>query len=272
MLCDEVKDRLYEFIYDELTNEKTSELKEHINHCSSCKREYEGLKHLLIDDMRDFIDLSARIQIPEELSPKIADVIRSRAVNKLSRYAVAVCMMFILIWGIPVAAQYIIQGSLLDKYKQLDPDIALKYSNYKGEMIGKSSTMKDITFTVDAIINKKDSTTILFTVKGAKNAVTNYAMPILDNGVITIEDVLGIKYRHMSSGMTLQSVNEDGEIKGILDVEPLKFYVSSLTVRITAMEVGNMTKLTKDVELQYDVKKKSVIYGKWQVVFGVHKS
>lgn len=271
MLCDEVKDRLYEFIYDELTNEKTSELKEHINNCSSCKSEYEGLKQLLIDDMKDFIDLSAGIQIPEELSPKVVDAIRSRAVNKFSRYAVAVCMMFILIWGIPVAAQYIIEGSLLDKYKQLDPDIASKYSNYKGEMIGESSTMKDITFTVDAIINKKDSTTILFTVKVDKNQVTNYAMPLLDINVTTIQDGLGIKYRNKSSGMLLQSVNDDGEIKAIMEVEPLKFYVRSLTVRITAMEVGNMTKLTKDGELQYDVKKKSVIYGKWQVVFGIHK-
>ena len=46
MLCDEVKDRLYEFIYDELNNEKTSEVKEHINNCPSCKREYEELKHI----------------------------------------------------------------------------------------------------------------------------------------------------------------------------------------------------------------------------------
>jgi len=271
MLCDEVKDRLYEFIYDELDGEKTSGLKEHINNCSSCKREYEGLKLLLIEDMKDFIDLSDGIQIPEELSPKVVDGIRSRAVNKFSRYAVAVCMMLILIWGIPVAAQYIVQGSFLDKYKQLDSEIALKYSNYKGEMIEKSSTMNDITFKVDAIINKKDSTSILFTVKVDKNRETNYAMPLLDSNVTIIQDQLGIKYRIKSSGMTLQSSNADGEIKAIMDIEPLKFYVTTLTVRITAMEAGNMTKLTKDGELQYDVKRKSVIYGKWQVVFGVHK-
>jgi len=272
MLCDEVKDRLYEFIYDELSNEKIKEINEHINNCSSCKKEYEQLKLLLIDDMKDFIDLSAGIQMPEKLALKVADSIKSRAAKKFSRYAVAVCMMFILIWGIPVAAQYIIEGSFLDKYKQLDPEIASKYSNYKGEMIEKSSTMKGITFTVDAIINKKDSTSILFTVKVPKNAATNYAMPNMGMNSITIQDGLGIKYRNISSGMILRSVNEDGEIKAIMEVEPLKFYVRSLTVRITAMELGNMTVITKDNELQYDIKKKKDIYGNWQVVFGVHKS
>jgi hypothetical protein len=138
-------------------------------------------------------------------------------------------------------------------------------------MIEKSSTMKDITFTVDAIINKKDSTLILFTVKLPVDQGINYAMPSFGIDSIMVQDVLGIKYRHMSSGMTLRSVNEDGEIKGILNVEPLKFYVSSLTVRITAMEVGNMTVDKKDNEIEYDVKKKKNIYGKWQVKFGVHK-
>ncbi|MGV8980704.1 zf-HC2 domain-containing protein [Clostridium sp.] len=271
MLCDEVRDRLYEFIYDELSNEKTVEINEHFNSCVSCKKEYEQLKLLLIDDMKDFKGLSAGIQMPEELSLKVVDSIKSRGVKKFSRYAVAVCMMFILIWGIPVAAKYIIEGSFLDKYKQLDPEIALKYSDYKGEMIVESSTMKGITFTVDAIINKKDSTTILFTVKVAKNAATNYAMPIMGTNSITVQDGLGIKYRNVSSGMLLQSVNEDGEIKAIMEIEPLKFYVRSLTVRITAMEVGNMTVITKDGDLQYDVKKKKNIYGNWQLVFGVHK-
>jgi len=271
MLCDEVKDRLYEFIYDELNNEKTSELKEHINNCSSCKREYEGLKLLLIDHMSDFIDLSSQIQMPKKLTLKVTDSVKSSGIKKLSRYAVAVCMMFILIWGIPVAAQYIIEGSLLDKYKQLDPEIALKYSNYKGEMIGKSSTMKDITFKVDAIINKKDSTSILFTVKLDKNQGTNYAMPIMGMNSISIQDGLGINYRNISSGMLFQSVNKDGEIKAIMEVEPLKFYVRSITVRITAMEIGNVTVTTKDNEQQYDVKKKKNIYGNWKVVFGVHK-
>ncbi len=36
--------------------------------------------------------------------------------------------------------------------------------------------------------------------------------------------------------MTLRSVNGDDEIKAIMEVEPLKFYVTSLTVRITATE------------------------------------
>lgn len=271
MLCDEVKNRLYEFIYEEIDNEKTRELKEHISNCPSCKKEYEELKGLLLDDMKEFIDLTVEIEVPPELSLKIKDTVKSRGIKKFSRYATVACMIFILIWGIPVAAQYIIEGSFLDKYKQLDPDIALKYSNYKGEMIEKSSTMKDITFTVDAIINKKDSTTILFTVKVDKNAGINYAMPILDMNTITIQDQLGIKHRNMSSGMTWRSVNEDGEIKAIMEVEPLKFYVTNLKVRITAMEIGNMTITTKNSESQYDVKKKRNIYGTWQVKFRVHK-
>ncbi|MFT5875089.1 MAG: hypothetical protein ACI8WT_004070 [Clostridium sp.] len=271
MLCDEVKDRLYEFIYDELDNEKTSELSEHINNCSNCRKEYDKLKLLLIDDMKEFANLAGEIQMPQELSLKVVDSIKNRGIRKFSRYATAVCMIFVLIWGIPVAAQYIVGNSFLDKYKQLDQDIASKYSNYKGEMVEKSSVMKGITFTVDAIINKVDSTTILFTVKVDKNQGINYAMPPIDINTITLQDQLGIKYRHMSSGMTLQSVNEDGEIKAIMEVEPLKFYVTSLTVRITAMEVGNMTVTTKDSELQYDVKKKRNVYGTWQVKFRVHK-
>ncbi|MCB2358607.1 anti-sigma factor family protein [Clostridium estertheticum] len=271
MHCDEVEDLIYEFIYHELDNEKNKEVEEHINNCSNCKKEYEGLKLLLIDDMKDFIDLAEEIQIPQELSQKVVDSIKSRKIRKFSRYATAICMIFVLICGIPVAAQYIVGNSFLDKYKQLDPDIASKYSNYKGEMIEKSSTMKDIIFTVDAIIDKRDSTTILFTVKADKSKGTNYAMPVLDINTITFQDQLGIKYRHIGSGITLRSVNEDGEIKGIMDVEPLKFYVTGLTVRITAMEVGNMTATTKDGELQYDVKKKRNIYGNWQVKFRVHK-
>ncbi|WP_291634912.1 anti-sigma factor [Clostridium sp.] len=271
MLCDEVKDRLYEFIYDELDNEKTSELREHINNCSNCRKEYDKLKLLLIDDMKEFANLAEEIQMPQELSLKVVNTIKSRGIKKFSRYATAVCMIFVLVWGIPVAAQYIVGNSFLDKYKQLDPDIATKYSNYKGEMIEKSSTMKDTTFTVDAIINKLDSTTILFTVKADKKKGTNYAMPVLDRNTITFQDQLGIKYRHIGSGITLRSVNDDGEIKAIMEIEPLKFYVTGLTVRITAMEVGNMTVTTKDSELQYDVKKKRNIYGNWQVKFRVHK-
>lgn len=269
MLCDEAKERLYEFIYDELNVEKNREVKEHIDTCSKCKKEYEELKQLLINDMEEFIDLIEEIQMPNELSIKVKDSIKKSGIRKFGRYAIAACMIFILIGGIPVAAQYIMSGSLLDKYKQLDPDIASIYSNDNGEMIEKSSTMKDITFTVDAIINKKDSTTILFIVKVPKDQGINYAMPTIDG--LTVQDGLGIKYRHISSGMTLQSVNEDGEIKAIMEVEPLKFYVGGLTVRITAMEVGNMTVVTKDNELDYDVKKKKNIYGNWQVKFRVHK-
>ena len=271
MLCDKVKDKLYEFIYNELNSEKTIEIKEHINSCPSCKKEYELLKKLLIDDMKEFIDLTEQIQMPNELSLKVKDSIKSRGIKKFSRYATVACMIIILIWGVPVAAQYIIEGSFLDKYKQLDPDIALRYKNDKGEMIEKSTTMKGIKFTVDAIINKKDSTTILFTVKVDKSEGINYAMPIFGTNIITVQDGLGIKYHHMSSGMTLQSVNDDGEIKAIMEVEPLKFYATNLTVRITAMEVGNMTVITKDSELKYDVKKKKNVYGTWQIKFRVHK-
>lgn len=271
MLCDEVKDRLYEFIYDELSGEKTKEVKEHINKCTSCKEEYEGLKVLLIEDMKEFTDLTEEIRIPPSLSIKTKASIKKRGIRKFGRYAVAACMILILIGGIPVAAQYIISGSFLDKYKQLDPDIASRYSHGNGEMIEKSSSMKDITFTVDAVINNKDSTTILFTVNVPKDQLINYAMPHLGMNVITVQDQLGRKYRNEGSAMTLQSVNEDGEIKAILDVEPLKFYVSNLTVRITAMEVGNMTVITKDNELEYDVKKVRNVYGNWQVKFSVHK-
>jgi hypothetical protein len=271
MLCEEVKDRLYEFIYNELNSEETIEIKEHINDCPSCKKEYELLKQLLIDDMKEFIDLTEEVQIPKELSLKVRNAIKSRGINKVSRYATVACMIFIMIWGIPVAAQYIIEGSFLDKYKQLDPDIASKYNSDKGEMIEKSSTMKDIKFTIDAIINKKDSTTILFTVKVDKSEGINYAMPIFGTNIITVQDQLGIKYRHISSGMTLQSVNKDGELKAIMELEPLKFYATNLIVRITAMEVGNMTVTTKDGELKYDVKKKRNVYGNWQVKFRVHK-
>jgi hypothetical protein len=271
MLCDEAKDRLYEFIYNELTAKKASEVKEHIDNCPRCKKEYEELKQLLINDMEEFTDLTEEIKIPNGLSIKIVDSIKKSGIRKFSKYAVAACMIFILIGGIPAAAQYIKSGSFLDKYKQLDPEIASIYSNDNGEMIEKSSTMKDITFTVDAIINKKDSTLILFTVKAPNGKGVNYATPPFGTDSITVQDVLGKIYFTTGSAMTFRSVNKDGEIKAIMEIEPLKFYVSSLTVRVTAIEVGNMTVDKKDNEIEYDVKKKKNIYGTWQVKFGVHK-
>lgn len=278
MLCDEAREMFYELIYDELKDENKIVLQEHIESCSSCMKEYKELKLLLIDDMEEIIDLVEEIKMPEMLSLKIKHSIKKRVTKKFFRYAAAACMIFILICGIPVAAQYIIGNSFLDKYKQLDPNIASKYSNYKGEMVEKSTTMKNITFTVDAIIKKSDNTIILFTVKLPMNDEINYAMPPSDMGVIAMQDQFGRTYQSMSSAITLQSVTDDGEIKAIMDFEPLKPYVTNLTVRITAMELGKMTvttkeksnEQTKEAELQYDIKKKKNVYGTWQVKFRVH--
>lgn len=281
MLCNEVKDKLCEYIYGEIDEEKSLEIENHLRSCESCREEHLELKILLIDDMEVFTAIKNEIEMPIELPNRIKKRLKNNIIIKIPRYIAAACILVLMFYTLPVAAYYLVQNSPLDKYMELNNKIEKEYKEGRGQLIEKSDTMKGITYTVDAIIRKADSTTILFTVKIPKSDNINYAMPSMDRSVITIEDQFGIKYVVMSSGMTLRSANEDGEVKAIVEVEPLKFWCYKLNIRITSMELGKITvkkgasdSLDNALELQpeYVVVKNKNVFGTWQVNFYIDRS
>jgi hypothetical protein len=278
MLCDEVKDWLYEYIYEELDEKKKTEIEVHLDKCDNCRRTYKELKALLIEDMEELIQLKEQIVIPKELSKKVERRLNRNLLTTLPRYAAAACIALIMFYTVPVAAYYIVQISPLDKYIAFDNGIIKEYEQGKGQLVQKSGTMKDITFTVDALIRKKDKTILLFTAKVPTGGNINYAMPLMDSRVITVKDQFGIKYRTEGSAMTLRSVNEDGEVKAIMYIEPLKFWAYKLSINITGMETGRMevrkteSSAADDKGLEYDVQKYKNVYGSWKVDFYIDRS
>lgn len=278
MLCDEVKDRLYEYVYEELDEKKKSEIEVHLDKCDNCKRAYGELKALLIDGMEEFVQLKEQIEVPIELPKNVERKLNRNLLTALPRYAAAACIALIMFYTVPVAAYYIVQNSPLDKYIAFDNGIIQEYEQGKGQLIQKSDTMKDITFTVDALIRKKDETIVLFTAKVPTEGNINYAMPLMDPRVITVKDQFGIIYRTEGSAMTLQSVNEDGEVKAIMYIEPLKFWAYKLSINITGMETGRMevrktdSSTVHDKGLEYDAQKYKNVYGSWKVDFYIDRS
>lgn len=187
-------------------------------------------------------------------------------------------MIFFLLTTAPAAAYYINQNSLLEKYKDIDPQIVKEFENKEGQLIGKSSTIKDITLTVDGIINEEHRTAILFTTKLPKQNDINYAMPVMSLNVITIQDQFGKKYRSDGASWTLRTANEDGEVKGVMYIEPLEPWAVRLNIRVTAMEIGklaveNVSVDKEDNNLQgsreYKADKYKNVYGSWKVSFYV---
>lgn len=272
MLCDEVKELLHEYIYGELNAEKEKEVHEHISNCDNCRKNYEELKQLLIDNLEPLSLLKDSIKVPDKLSMKIENKIRNNIFSYVKGYSAVACLVMILLFTVPVAAEYLVNIPLLDKYETLGNSmgdtIKKEYEENNSQMVEKNSTMKGINFTVDAVIKEKDKTRILFTVKVIKGNNMNYAMPSIgDLGVITVQDQFGFKYENMSSGMTLKSVNQDGEVKGILDVAPIKFFSYKLNIRITSMETGeiNVNEKADNEDLKYKMVKNKDVYGDWEV-------
>jgi hypothetical protein len=281
MLCDEVKELLYEYIFNELSEDKRLKVEEHIEACTNCKKEYLELKKLLKHDMQKFIETKEKIVMPKDLTVKINKKLYGTKYRSFSRFAVAASILIMIFYAFPVAAYYIVENTALNKYIDFDKGIIQDIEEGQLQIVDKSSVMKDITFRVDGIIRKKDSTKILFTVKVPKDMDIDYAMTTNEFNTVVVEDQLGKKYRFQSSGITLKSANEDGEATAIMEVEPLKFWAYKLTMRTTALEGGILeaSQITGDTELKienngfdYKLKKLRNIYGKWEVNFYIDRS
>ncbi|MCY6372094.1 DUF4179 domain-containing protein [Clostridium ganghwense] len=263
MNCNLVCDKLHEYIYNELNSTTKEKIKSHLENCPKCNNEYIQLKKLLIDDMQSINNLKTSIDVPNDLPSNIHKTLNSRTKFKFIRYATAACLAFLIIFKTPVMG-YIINSVSISKYLDLDTNIIKEFEEGKGQVIGKSSTMKDITFTIDGLISNENDTVILFTIKVPKSENINYAMPPSHNGVFTVEDQLGYEYRFDGGGLTLKSVNEDGEIKGIYHTVPLKPWVYKLKVRITCMKLGYFDENMHIKEFKNE-------YGKWEVNFYINQ-
>jgi hypothetical protein len=281
MLCDEVRDSLYEYIYDELSEEKKKEIAEHFENCSVCRKEYEEVKKLLIDDMKPFLELRNDIEVPKELFNKVNKKINPSPFYRIQRYTVAACFLIFLFYAVPVAAYYIIENTALNKYISFDNGLIKDIEQGKLQMVNKSTTMKDITLRVDGVISNKDKTTILLTVKVPEGKDINYALPTGGINDITIEDQFGKKYNSKGSAITVESANEDGEATVIIYTEPLEFWTYKLTLRVTTLECGRLVlkegsssdnSVIPDGKLEYQMEKKKNIYGSWQVKFYIDRS
>lgn len=265
MECSMVSDKIYEYIYKELDEETTFEIKNHLENCSKCHSEYIELKKLLIDNMSDLIDLKYNIKTPEDLPFKIRSSIKPNIRLNFIKYAAAACILFTLIFTTPVLAYYIIQSTPLEKYLDLDKGIIVNFEEGKGQLVQKSSTMNDITLTVDGIIPRKDRTTILFTIKVPKSIKVNYGIPVVGTNELTVMDQFGIKYRMKGGAVTVKSVNQDGEAKCIYDVEPLNFWAYKLNIRVTAIELGYFN------EKELSSEKIKNAYGNWNIKLYINR-
>jgi|GEM_PF-3427672 len=269
MNCTYVKDALYEYIYGELDHNHSMEIAKHLEDCQYCREEYLELKSLLIDFPADITTYTNSISIPEDTISKINNVLDSKTSKKntlfsssLVKFSTAACIAFIILFTTP-AMGYLIQLPAISKYLDLDKNIVTEFNEGKGQLIGKSDSMKDITFTVDAIIRKKDKTLILFTTKlDSQNHSINFAHPSTIHNAITVEDQFGYKYQLNSGSITVKSVNEDGEAKCIFEIPPLKPWAYKLDIKVTAMNLGyynNKENNTNSKEIKN--------YGLWDISF-----
>lgn len=280
MLCKDVRDRLYEYIYEELDGFEKTETEKHLTSCSQCQNEYLSLKQLLIDDTASISELVESINMPEELPRKINRSLMSDSRSSFSRYVAAACFLIFMFYAAPVAAYYVVENTALSKYIEFDKGLVKEIEEGQLQLVDKSDNMKDITIRVDGIIRKPDKTTVLFTVKVLKDKNINYAMPSTAYNVVTIKDQFGFEYRSTGSAMSLRSANEDGEVTAIMEFEPLNFWSYKLSINITAMDTGSMI-VTKDNGNDpradengfiYDMKESKSVYGSWKIDFYVDRS
>lgn len=269
MNCADVKDTLYEYIYGELDDSDSMEIAKHLENCQDCRKKYLELKSLLIDFTDDITKFAKSISIPDETINKINKVLDSKTPKKhavfnisLVKFSTAACIAFIILFTTPVMG-YLIQIPSISKYLDLDKNIVTEFNEGKGQLIGKSDSMKDITFTVDAIIRKKDKTLILFTTKLDKQTDSiNFTRPSHSHNAIMVQDQFGYKYELSSGSTTVKSVNEDGEAKCIFEIPPLKPWTYNLNIKVTAMNLGyydNEENKNNSIEIKN--------YGLWDVSF-----
>jgi hypothetical protein len=260
-----VSDKIYEYIYGELDKDASEQIEKHLGGCAVCRNKYIELKKLLIDDMAALNEVKNKIEVPPGLNLKIRRSIQPRRRWNFAKYTIAACIALTLLFTTPVLAYYIIQSTPLDKYVELDSGVTVDFEEGKGQLIQKSSTVHDITMTVDGMIRRKDRTTMLLTIKVPKDEQINYGVPLDGFNSLTVEDQFGVKYQPKGSVGTLKSVNEDGEAKFIYDIEPIGFWAYKLNLRITAIELGKYNDKSS-----IDIVKNS--YGSWNVNFYVNRS
>ena len=281
MLCETVKNLLYEYIYEELDDDDKNKLEEHLEYCSDCQQEYKKLKLLLIDEMSEVSNIKNEIDMPKGLEKKVLSSLNYyRKPITFFKFAATACLLIMLIYTVPVAAAYIISNTALSKYITFDAGLVKDIKEGRIQYIDKSSTMNGINFRVDGIVKKQDRVTVLFTVKVPKNTEIDYAMPKGEMSPVTLEDQFGRKYQSVGSAVSVKSANKDGEATAFMDFQPLSSTAFKLTIRITGLETGKLIPMTQKETDQsdgyrkfpYKMSKERNVYGKWQVDFYVDKS
>lgn len=266
MECTWVSDKLYEYIYDEIDEQEKQEIERHLHECPSCQNQYEKLKKLLVDDAAMLLEFRETIEVPADLRYRVKSSLSRKARMNPLKYVLAACLMLSLFFTTPVFAYYVTQIPAIEKYVDIDDGSIADFQEGRGQLVGKSDTLKGITFTIDGIVPKEDRATILFTIKVPKDENTNFALPSSSFSSFTVTDQFGYKYRVSSGGGSVKSVNENGEATFIYDIEPgLHFWSYKLHVRLTALELG-----------YYDGKEwvptdEKYAYGNWNVSFYIKR-
>jgi Domain of unknown function (DUF4179)/Putative zinc-finger len=261
MYCDEVKNLLYEFIYGELEEKKYKEIKEHLESCKECYKEYIELKKLLLEDLEPLVETKNHTVAPETLKRNIKKSLGKSYSTYFMKVVSVACILIFMVYVVPVAAYYLVENSPLEKYIKIDSGIAHEFEEGKGQLVNAEYKMKGVTFKIEGIIQDKDSTKILYSVKVDEDEGFNYAMPLFGNETIRVTDQIGNRYNLKGAAGSIESTKKDREIVSVLEIEDMKFWAYKLNFQITAMEIGSIEVQDKDLEM----KKEKNIYGQWEV-------
>jgi len=85
--CNDIKQDLVAYIYDEIDEEKKSQIKKHLDSCPKCRKEYEELKEVLLcaDTYKKEIDEAVESVDWDALPDRIADQIGFKDQNQTKR-------------------------------------------------------------------------------------------------------------------------------------------------------------------------------------------
>ncbi|AYF53898.1 hypothetical protein Z957_08905 [Clostridium sp. K25] len=259
MNCDYVINNLHEFIYNELDTKKSETLKKHICTCSKCYAEYTKLKKLLVCNIDEINIIKNSIPIPENLSKKIHKKLNKK--TKITKnYIIAASLLFIFISIVPSVSAYLSKNKSLNKYIVINNNIVKKLNNGKGTILNESCTMNDIKFTIDAIIEDKNTINILYSVKLLNPKNYNFALP----SKFYIQDEFGFKGYLVSNTGTLETTPKDNETKCICSFKKPSIISNKIKIRITCFNKG-LYKRNEGNENPY--KYINNTYGNWYVEF-----
>jgi len=269
MECNMVAEYLYEYIYNELNRDTYTAVKEHLESCGKCRTEYDELKQLLIDNANPLHKLKESIEIPDDLACKAKNAVLRRVKTRPFKYLIAACMTIVLLYTAPVFAYYAASIFPFEQYIGfLDKDMVKEFKEGRGQVIGRSSTMSKVTFTVDGMVKTDDKFIVIFTIKVPITDEYNYGMPVGGFDVITVQDQFGKKYRIGSAEGSNERATDEGEFQYMFEIdEPLSFWSYKLNIRLTAIELGH----SNPGENKYFAKYKN-IYSDWNVSFYINRS